>query len=97
MSEGEVLIEITKSEISENIVSFGKLHKSHNKHSPNALICWYKIRICGKYEYHTNRTGSFMSHMAIVLEDELNNVALHNKDVYLKVLHSHSLIDIKVL
>lgn len=94
-SNPEVMVEMKRTEGTEN-VNFGKIDAT-NKPLPNALICWYKVRLTLDHVYNTKRNRSFMNHTAIFLEDELKNVISENNEVRVKVQQTEGLIKIKVL
>ncbi|KZC14264.1 Putative protein arginine N-methyltransferase 10 [Dufourea novaeangliae] len=96
LSNINILTEIKESEIAEQIVNFGKIYATTNRPLPNALICWYKIKLTLNHNYDTKRNGSFMNHTAILLEEELKNIVLQGNDVCIKVQQAESMIHIKV-
>ncbi|XP_076223468.1 protein arginine N-methyltransferase 9 isoform X2 [Nomia melanderi] len=93
LSDINILIEIKESEFVERIVNFGKINATR---LPNALICWYEVRLTLNHNYDTKRNGSFMNHTAILLEDELKSIILRGNEVYLKVQQVEGVVRIKV-
>ncbi|XP_012140337.2 protein arginine N-methyltransferase 9 isoform X1 [Megachile rotundata] len=96
LSDVNVMIEMRENEIAERVINFGKISASNNKLLPNALVCWYKIRLTLNHSYNTKRNGSFMNHTAILLEDELKNTILQGNEVCIKVHQAEGMIQIKV-
>ncbi|XP_076181472.1 protein arginine N-methyltransferase 9 isoform X2 [Ptiloglossa arizonensis] len=96
LSDEIIVIEMKESEVAERVVNFGKINATNNKPLPNTLICWYKIRLTLNHNYDTRRNGSFMNHIAILLEDELKNVILQGNEVCIKVQQAEGVIRIKV-
>lgn len=97
MSEGKILVEISETETTETIVNFGEISNKGGKILPNALICWYKIQLSPHYVHDTKKNDSFMNHTAIVLEDELRDIILRNKEVKIKVYQMKGLVKIAIL
>ncbi|XP_076663837.1 protein arginine N-methyltransferase 9 isoform X2 [Andrena cerasifolii] len=96
LSDVHLIIEMKESEIAERVVNFGKINATNEKPLPNALICWYKIRLTLNHSYDTKRNGSFMNHTAILLEDELKNTILQGNEVCIKVQQAEGVVRIKV-
>ncbi|XP_076642269.1 protein arginine N-methyltransferase 9 isoform X2 [Halictus rubicundus] len=96
LSDINMLIEMKESEIAERIVNFGKINATTNRPLPNALICWYKVKLTLNYNYDTKRNGSFMNHTAVLLEDELKSTALKGNEVYIKVQQVEGVVRIRV-
>lgn len=96
LSDVHVIIEVKESEVAERVVNFGKINATNDRRLPNALICWYKIRLTLSHSYDTKRNGSFMNHTAIVLENELTNIILQGNEVHVKVQQAEGVIRIKV-
>lgn len=96
MSEARILIEINETEITETIVNFGKIN-SKEKILPNALICWYKIQLTPHHVHDTKKNDSFMNHTAIVLENELKDIILRDKEIKIKVHQMKGLVKITIL
>ncbi|XP_076231186.1 protein arginine N-methyltransferase 9 isoform X2 [Calliopsis andreniformis] len=96
LSDVHVIGEIKESEVAEHVVNFGKINATNDRPMPNALICWYKVRLISNHSYDTKRNGSFMNHTAILLEDELKNIILQGNEVYIKVQQAENVIRIKV-
>ncbi|CAK9806939.1 Protein arginine N-methyltransferase 9 [Anthophora quadrimaculata] len=96
LSDVNVLIEMRENEVAERVINFGKISATNNKSLPNALICWYKVRLTLNHNYDTKRNGSFMNHTAILLEDELKNTILQGNEVCLKVQQAEGVIRVKV-
>ncbi|XP_003398969.1 protein arginine N-methyltransferase 9 isoform X1 [Bombus terrestris] len=96
LSDINVLIEMRENEVAERVINFGKISATNNKLFPNALVCWYKVRLTLNHNYDTKRNGSFMNHMAILLEDELKNSILQGNEVCIKVLQGEGIIRVKV-
>nr|XP_034187371.1 protein arginine N-methyltransferase 9-like isoform X1 [Osmia lignaria] len=96
LSDVNVMIEMRENEIAERIINFGKISASNNKLLPNALVCWYKIRLTSNHSYNTKRSGSFMNHTAVLLEDELKNTILQGNEVCVKVQQAEGMIRIKI-
>jgi hypothetical protein len=97
LSDIRTLIEIDESELKEEVISFGKIDLVKCKTVPNALICWYKICIDNDKNHETKRNKSFMNHMAVVFENELENKALQGEDINIKVQQMHDLVRIRVI
>lgn len=96
LSDINVLIEMRENEVAERMINFGKISATNNKLLPNALVCWYKVKLTLNHNYDTKRNGSFMNHMAILLEDELKNSILQGNEVCIKVLQGEGIIGVKV-
>lgn len=96
LSDVNVLIEMRENEVAERVINFGKISATNNKLLPNALVCWYKVRLTLNHNYDTKRNGSFMNHTAILLEDELKNSILQGNEVCIKVQQAEGIIRIKV-
>lgn len=96
LSDVNVLIEMRENEVAERVINFGKISATNNKLLPNALVCWYKVRLASNYNYDTKRSGSFMNHTAILLEDELKNCILQGNEVCIKVQQADGVIRVKV-
>ncbi|XP_017888158.1 protein arginine N-methyltransferase 9-like isoform X2 [Ceratina calcarata] len=96
LSDVNVLIEMRENEVAERVINFGKISATNNKLLPNALACWYKVRLTSNYNYDTKRNGSFMNHTAILLEDELKNCILQGNEVCIKVQQADGVIRVKV-
>lgn len=73
-------------------MNFGKINATK---LPNALICWYEVRLTLNHNYDTKRNGSFMNHTAILLEDELKSIILRGNEVYIKVQQVEGVVRIK--
>ncbi|CAL7948435.1 unnamed protein product [Xylocopa violacea] len=96
LSDVHVLIEMRENEVAERVINFGKISATNNKLLPNALVCWYKVRLTLHHNYDTKRNGSFMNHTAILLEDELKNSILQGNEVCIKVQQVDGVISVKV-
>ncbi|KAL0133788.1 hypothetical protein PUN28_001036 [Cardiocondyla obscurior] len=96
MSEAQILVEINETETTETFVNFGKINNK-GKTIPNALICWYKIQLSPHHVHNTKNNESFMNHTAIVLEDELRDIILRDKEVKIKIYQMKGLVKITIL
>lgn len=95
-SDVNVLIEMRENEVAERVINFGQISATNNKSLPNALVCWYKVRLTLNCNYDTKRNGSFMNHTAILLEDELKNAILQGNEVCIKVQQAEGVIRVKI-
>lgn len=95
MSEAQILVETNETETTETIVNFGKNNKG--KILPNALICWYKVQFSPNHIHDIKKNDSFMNHTAIVLEDELRDIILRDKEIKIKVHQMKGLVKITIL
>ncbi|XP_043671850.1 protein arginine N-methyltransferase 9-like isoform X3 [Vespula pensylvanica] len=85
LSEVHTLIEIRENEKTQSVVNFRKIGNNNKQLYPNALICWYKIELTSDHVHYTKRNDSFMNHMALVLEDELQNMIQADNEVKIKI------------
>ncbi|XP_011858120.1 PREDICTED: uncharacterized protein LOC105555698 isoform X2 [Vollenhovia emeryi] len=96
MSEVRILVEVNETVTTETIVNFDEI-SNKGKNLPNALICWYKVQLSPHHVHDTKKNDSFMNHTAIVLEDELRDIILRDKEVKIKVHQMKGLVKITIL
>ncbi|KAK2589218.1 hypothetical protein KPH14_002023 [Odynerus spinipes] len=97
LSEVYTLIEIKENEKMQSIVNFKKVDNGNKQLYPNALICWYKIELISDHVHYTRKNDSFMNHMALVLEHELQSITQADKEVKIKVQQIKGLVNIKLI
>lgn len=97
LSEVHTLIEIRENEKTQSTVNFRKIGNNNKQLHPNALICWYKIELTSDHVHYTKRNDSFMNHMALVLEDELQNIVRTDNEVKIKIQQVKGLVSIKLI
>lgn len=81
----------------EKVINFGKIKSGKNGSVPNALVCWYKIYITDNNVHETRRNNSFMNHMAIIFENELQDKVLQDEDVCIKIQQMQDLVRISIV
>lgn len=81
----------------QSVVNLRKVNNSKKQLYPNALICWYKIELISDHVHYTKRNNSFMNHMALVLEHELQSIIRADKEVKIKIQQVKGLVSIKLI
>ena len=97
LSDVLTLVEIDDTEVKEEIINFGKINIDKQEIIPNALICWYKICLSNHNMHETKRSSSFMNHMALVFEKELQEKVLQGENVLIKVRQMRDIVKISVV
>ncbi|XP_066592909.1 protein arginine N-methyltransferase 9-like isoform X2 [Prorops nasuta] len=96
LSDAQIMTQIVDG-VQESAVTFRSIDMKNNESLPNALVCWYKVKLTNEYIYSTNRINSFMNHMAVIFEDDSQNVMPKAADIKIKIRQMNGLISVKVI